>query len=211
MKPSLVFVFGWIFSLSALCWLYRDSLHPFMQTKHAVAPIVRDRLRGMDGFFPANILLIGFLYSLLIWSIVNFVPASEQLLAIIWLTSGYWLSVTDIIDYSVPGLVLYPGHIILAAWHLWHGQPIQWLSLLFVVPLIGFVWRQTMGGGDVLLLLGWAPWLHVRELALLLLLASFLGMLVFGCSRLLWRKKLIHLPFVPFLSLSLYLVCFGYF
>ncbi|GMA53386.1 hypothetical protein GCM10025857_47430 [Alicyclobacillus contaminans] len=64
--------------------------------------------------------------------------------------------------------------------------------------------------GDLLLLLFWVPWLTLIELTQLLIIASSSALIVYLVISLITTKqiKTLQLPFVPFLSLGLFIVHF---
>lgn len=203
-----IFLFGWILGTILVYLLHQYySQPPLSYTKPSKDPEgFPEKASTILSFNPFTISAIGLIYGILLCTIFNSLSASEAVLTVIWLTSGYLLSITDLIDYSVPACLLYPGLAAVAAGHLLQGNHIHWHTLLIVLPMFGFVLWGKLGDGDVLLLIGWAPWLALSELAWLLLIASGLGMVVFALYYVIWRWPIHHLPFVPFLSLGLCIV-----
>ncbi len=203
-----IFLFGWILGTMLVYLLHQYySQPPLSYTKPSKDPEgFPEKASTILSFNPFTISAIGLIYGILLCTIFNSLSASEAALTVIWLTSGYLLSITDLIDYSVPACLLYPGLAAVAVGHLLQGNHIHWHTLLIVLPMFGFVLWGKLGDGDVLLLIGWAPWLTLSELAWLLLIASGLGMVVFALYYVIWRCPIHHLPFVPFLSLGLCIV-----
>jgi Flp pilus assembly protein protease CpaA len=146
-------------------------------------------------------------YAWLVW-IAFSQPAGEHWLAMIWLSSAYLMSLTDLYDFSIHGEILYPSLLLVALLHLFTAQPFYWHNLLILLPLFFFVWQEQLGDGDVFLLIGWAPWLTLEQLLWLLIIASCCGLLLFLLHALIFKKRLLQLPFVPCLSLALVIVRF---
>lgn len=154
--------------------------------------------------------IVEFTYGLIFSFCLSQAEISRCILSLLWLTMAVLLTVTDLLYMTVDPRLFY-----LAAFFLWIAnsyfqRPFYWESLLIIVGIVLLFlgkMRAKMGGGDLLLLLAWAPWLSPYELACFLLLASVLALLTFALSYLL-KKPLKQLPFVPFLSLSLFFVKF---
>lgn len=67
--------------------------------------------------------------------------------------------------------------------------------------------QAYLGAGDTLLLLSWSGGLASTHFLMLMFIASCLGLSYF-CITALFHKKRKHLPFVPFLSIALWLVLY---
>ena len=84
----------------------------------------------------------------------------------------------------------------------------QWLSFAVLFLISFFLTRygsEFLGLGDALLLLSWSGGLTLNQLMQLLFLASLLGLLFFFIF-LSHDKKSKRVPFVPFLSVALFLL-----
>lgn len=134
----------------------------------------------------------------------------EQGIALIWLTTLFLLSLTDLFYLTVEPKILYIGHGLLWGVCFYTQQPFYWETIGMLL-FIGFIYlaylKNSMGLGDLLLLTCWAPWLTPSDFSLMLLTASILALMVFGGCFLL-KRSLKQLPFVPFLSLGVFLVYF---
>ncbi|MGX7197863.1 prepilin peptidase [Enterococcus olivae] len=136
---------------------------------------------------------------------------SDQLIAWIWLTTVFLLSLTDLFYLTVEPKFLYPGHALLWGICLYLQLPFYWETLGITLMLAVFFWlylHYSMGLGDLLLLICWAPWLSPQEFSQLLLTASLLALMAFALHWFIQRERIKQLPFVPFLSVALFLVYF---
>lgn len=161
-------------------------------------------LKGSFLFF-INILTLIFIY--------HFHHSTYFYLLILWLMS-LALSLTDIIYLTVEPFILYPlSFISLLCYfqnHSFHftllGTPL-FLFLLFFI--LDYFLPNSFGGGDVKLLMVYGIFFPFIQLLYLILMASLLGIIFFFIYANLFHKELKHLPFVPFLFISLILVsCF---
>ncbi|XUB37823.1 leader peptidase (prepilin peptidase)/N-methyltransferase [Enterococcus sp. DIV0876] len=181
-------------------------LSPIFQQQ---GPYANDDRFCTNRYFPKWIFwLLSLFYGWLFWYAWCQFEQMEAVLAFIWLTSAFLLSLGDSMTLHVDPYLLYPSHIIIAICHWWMGESIHWLSLLILLPLVCFVWLGKMGDGDLLLLLGWTIWLQPIEVIFLFLFASASGIGFFFYKQNIRKKALTYLPFVPFLSLGLLLVRF---
>ncbi|MGX7131066.1 A24 family peptidase [Enterococcus songbeiensis] len=128
-----------------------------------------------------------------------------------WLLATFLLALADLFYQIVEPKFFYPCTLIL--WFFqWQQTSFQWLTIGYCLFLSGFVWlfySQKFGGGDLLLLLSWSPWLPLYHFCLLLLLASLFGLVLFSCSSLL-KRPLKELPFVPCLLGGLLVIFLRY-
>lgn len=123
----------------------------------------------------------------------------------LWLLSGWLLSLTDLFYYHVEPKILYPVSVVMLLLAIFGPLPLYWqqTALLFLIFLcIRLFFPHKIGGGDLQLLLCWSLFLPYHELALLICLASLLGVLVILLSNLL-GQPIKKLPFVPFLWAAL--------
>lgn len=137
--------------------------------------------------------------------------SSQSLFLILWLLSGFTLSLTDLFYYHVEPRILYPTTILLLIIAWFTNIPLYWQTPLLVLLIFGclFILRpKSFGGGDVQLLWCWSFFLSLPQLALLLFIASGLGLLAFLVSYL-TKTTQKELPFVPFLWVALWMVLFG--
>lgn len=146
------------------------------------------------------------LYGGIIWYAFS-LPETERVTYLLWISSAYLLSLTDLFYFLVEPKLLYPISILLWAWQFRQQAIFHWGNLLLMLVLLIGCLQKKMGGGDWLLLFIWCPWLSFTVFLQLLSIACLLGLAAFGCSYLL-KKKITHLPFVPFLSVALFLVRF---
>lgn len=137
--------------------------------------------------------------------------SSMQLIAFLWLTTATLLSLTDYFYFLVEPKILYPLHLLLWSIMFYFHQPF-YLSTLSLLMILGvFFWfslRDSMGMGDWLLLGLWVPWLTIEQFSLLLFVASVSALGVFFVNYFLQKTHFQRLPFVPFLSLGLFVAYF---
>ncbi|GMA48154.1 prepilin peptidase [Tetragenococcus muriaticus] len=137
----------------------------------------------------------------------------ECILTLSWLTVALLLSLTDIYYLIIEPKIFYPTHLGLISLFLIFKMPIYWESVILyflICSIIILFLKEAMGMGDLLLLLFWAPWLTIIELTQLLFVASSLALVIYWGISLTTTKqiKTLQLPFVPFLSLGLFIVHF---
>jgi leader peptidase (prepilin peptidase) / N-methyltransferase len=210
---KLILVFG---SISTIVWFFllpymaspyiKNTDSPTRQTEsNKSLPIRLASLfqhiwlhRAIRTYFYQIIYLLIFLYC---WYIDR-----DPVTSFIWLTGGFMLSMTDLADYSLPSLILYPAHILLATAQIWYGFPIFTTNWLLLAPLYYYVKQDQLGDGDLLLLFGWSLWLSAKELFLLLFIASTLGLATFFVGKCCKKRLPLRLPFVPYLSIALWII-----
>lgn len=130
-----------------------------------------------------------------------------------WLTAALLLSLTDIYYLIIEPKIFYPSHLVLVSFLFYFKFPFYWETLILyciICSIILLFFKETIGIGDLLLLLFWAPWLPPIELIQLLFIASLVALLTYFIIFLTTSKKIrtLQLPFVPFLSLGLTIVHF---
>ena len=131
-------------------------------------------------------------------------------LLILWLMS-LALSLTDMIYLTVEPIILYPlSFIYFLCYYQNHsfsfislGTPL-FLFLFFFI--LDYFLPNSFGGGDVKLLMVYSIFLSFIQLLYLILIASLLGIIFFFINSKLLKKEIYHLPFVPFLTVSLIFV-----
>lgn len=134
-----------------------------------------------------------------------------QFIALVWLTAATLLSLTDYFYFLVEPKILYPLHLLLWGGMFYFHQPFYVSTFLLLVILGIFFWfslRDSMGMGDWLLLAFWVPWLTLEQFSLLLFVASLSALIVFLGNYLFRKQPPQRLPFVPFLSLGLFVAYF---
>ncbi|WP_161841518.1 A24 family peptidase [Enterococcus sp. JM4C] len=124
---------------------------------------------------------------------------------LLWLTMAFLLSLTDLFYYLVEPRIFYSLSLILWGYGFYLGRPFN--SLLFILLLLLYFSLPTLtnklGQGDYLLLISWGVLLPTLSFVYWLFFSSLLGLLAFSINYLFFDKKIIELPFVPFLSLGL--------
>ncbi|EMF0194027.1 prepilin peptidase [Enterococcus hirae] len=128
-------------------------------------------------------------------------------LLVFWFLSAFLLSLMDSFYLMIEGRT--PYFIWFILWMTWliKGE-FQWLIFAVLFLISFFLTRygsECLGLGDVLLLLSWSGGLTLNQLMQLLFLASLLGLLFFFIF-LSHDKKSKRVPFVPFLSVALFLL-----
>lgn len=121
---------------------------------------------------------------------------------------SFLLSLTDYLFLTVAPLILYPLTC-LASYYYILLTPISIIS--FIEPIFIFIFFFTLefylanaiGDGDVILLMIYSFFLPILQLLYLVLIASLLGILFLFSSQFFYHKQIKHLPFVPFLTISL--------
>lgn len=134
-------------------------------------------------------------------------------ITLLWLTAIFLLSLTDIYYFTLEPKIFYPTHLSLLGLMLLTHQKIYWNSILcyLLICLLIFLFLKTsIGSGDLLLLAFWVPWLAPIEFALLLLVASSSALIVYALLFISGIRpvRIIKLPFIPFLSLGLFIAYF---
>ena len=127
----------------------------------------------------------------------------------IWLFTAFLFSLMDIFYLAIDTRILYFSWAFL--WAYWVLTEQFHLETSFAFGLISYgllrYGQAYLGAGDTLLLLSWSGGLPFSQLLMLLFIASCLGLSYF-CVTALLHKKRKHLPFVPFLSIALWLVLY---
>nr|WP_284247827.1 A24 family peptidase [Tetragenococcus halophilus] len=137
----------------------------------------------------------------------------ECIITLSWLTIALLLSLTDVFYLIIEPKIFYPAHFILIALLLYADTHFYWESLLLyliICSIIVLFLRNSMGMGDLLLLLFWVPWFTPIEMAQFLFFASFTTLIAYCFISFITSQeiKTLKLPFVPFLSLSLFIIHF---
>lgn len=130
-----------------------------------------------------------------------------------WFLSGWLLTLTDLFFYHVEPKILYPATAAMLFLTIQNQQILHWEVALFlglVFLCIHLFLPNSIGGGDLQLLLCWSLFFDYRQLALLLCVASFFGIVTILLSNL-RLKPIKKLPFIPFLWAALiFLFLFNY-
>lgn len=146
-------------------------------------------------------------YGIIFWYSFQQPNLSTQVLTLVWLTSAFVLSLADFFYFFIAPKLLYSSTILLWLTHLFFAMPFYWHSLLLIFPLSYWCLKEKLGWGDFILLFFWAPFLSPLQLSLLILLASFSGLIFFAFTFFMGKISK-EIPFVPFLSVALFLVRF---
>lgn len=131
------------------------------------------------------------------------------LYSLYFLFTAIILSLTDIFYLIVEPKILYPLTIFLCIWHIYLGWPVYFFSsgiIFFSLRGLNYVFPDSVGGGDIILLTLWGVLLGSESLIFLLFYASSSGLLFILFYRYILNKKIYQLPFVPFLSIGLFFV-----
>ncbi|MEC3942403.1 prepilin peptidase [Enterococcus mundtii] len=125
---------------------------------------------------------------------------------LIWLSIAFLFSLMDIFHLAIDIRILYFSWTFLWVYWLLTDQFQVSTSLLFSLISFGLLryGQAYLGAGDTLLLLSWSGGITSSQLIMLLFLASCLGISYFGLTALLHKKRK-QLPFIPFLSIALWL------
>lgn len=125
------------------------------------------------------------------------------------LFSAFTLSLTDFFYLTVEPKIFFPSAFFLCLQQVLLEKPFHLFFCCFLICLFIFLtyfFPEALGGGDMLILLLWGVLLGSKLLLLILLTASTLGLIFIYLIRWISHKTIKHLPFLPFLSISLYLV-----
>lgn len=123
----------------------------------------------------------------------------------------FLLSLTDIYYLRVEPKLFYPFFIVICFVHFYSQRPFYLLSTFAVFVALSFFnyfLRESIGGGDVLLISALSLLLEIELIFRLLFIASSSGLLFLLFSTLLLNKKIREVPFVPFLGLGLFSVLY---
>ena len=121
------------------------------------------------------------------------------------------LSLTDILYMIVePKILYFFSFIAYLFFHLNHSFSVHSLStpvfiFLFFLILTQFM-PDSIGGGDIKLLISWAFFLNLIQCLEIILIASFLGIIFILFYQFIFSKTIRKLPFVPFLTFGLMVV-----
>ncbi|EOI06693.1 hypothetical protein UAY_00035 [Enterococcus moraviensis ATCC BAA-383] len=119
------------------------------------------------------------------------------------------LSLTDIFYLIVAPRLFYPLAFFLCAWHIYLALPIYFFtSFAIFISLYGLtkIYPDSIGGGDIILLVLLGALLGYEPLIFLLFCASSSGLLFLLVYQSVFQKKIRRLPFVPFLTIGLFCV-----
>lgn len=121
------------------------------------------------------------------------------------------LSLTDIYYLQVEPKLFYPLFFIICGLHFYSKRPFYLFPafcILIALVFFNYLLHNSIGGGDILLISALSLLLKTQLILHLLFIASCSGLLFLLFSSLLTKKKMIQLPFVPFLSLGLFYVLY---
>lgn len=171
------------------------------------------RCRTCHKKIPITYFVTEILYGLIFVFSFNQSTTLECIITLYWLTIALLLSLTDVYYLIIEPKIFYPTHFILIALLLYSHAHFYWESLLlylFICIIIALFLRNSMGMGDLLLLLFWIPWLTPLEVSQLLFFASFTTLITYWFISITTSHEIkkLKLPFVPFLSLSLFIIHF---
>ncbi len=121
------------------------------------------------------------------------------------------LSLTDYLYYLVDPKILYFFSIITSCfYYATHQLSLDvFFSPFFIVIvflILTICMPNSIGGGDIKLLIAWSFFLSLTNILWLILIASLLGIIFIFFTKLTTNKKIEKIPFVPFLSIALILV-----
>lgn len=137
----------------------------------------------------------------------------DYLIFYLLLLMSLTLSLTDILYWLVEPKLLYLFTTITLLVSLYYIG-FQWLNLisplivLFFFSILDTILTNSIGGGDIKLLLVYAYFLSPIHLTFLIFSASFLGILFIIISPLFTHKKVSKIPFVPFLTVGFFLTLY---
>lgn len=127
-------------------------------------------------------------------------------LLLIWLTMAFLLSLTDIFYYLVEPRIFYLSSIILWSYWFYLGKTFNY-PLFFALLIINFglpFLFEKFGHGDYLIIISWGSLLPSLSFIYWLFFSSLFGLIGYLFIHFFFNKKMIELPFVPFLSLGLF-------
>ncbi|MEI5990547.1 hypothetical protein A5881_002052 [Enterococcus termitis] len=131
------------------------------------------------------------------------------LYSLFFLLMGVVLSLTDIFYLIVEPKIFYLLAIFLCIWHIYLALPVYlFTSLIVFLSLLSlrYILKDSIGGGDIFILTLWGALLGAESLIFLLFIASSSGLCFLLFYRLILKKKMQQLPFVPFLSIGLFVI-----
>lgn len=122
---------------------------------------------------------------------------------------AYVLSLTDLVYLIVEPKILFFSTLLLGIVHFYLGFSIHIFTAgtLFIgLSLFNLRKKESLGGGDILLISIWGLFLGGFSLTILLLVASVCGLLFILIFNYVLDNSIDRLPFVPFLSIGLFIV-----
>lgn len=125
------------------------------------------------------------------------------------LLMAYLLSLTDILYLIVEPKILYTTTFLLCVYQLYFSFPFHLLTSVFSLisfALLNSKGKEQLGRGDILLISIWGLFLGSYRLLILLFIASCSGLLFLFILTYVFKKSIRELPFVPFLSIGLFVV-----
>ncbi|WP_207695326.1 leader peptidase (prepilin peptidase)/N-methyltransferase [Enterococcus sp. DIV0212c] len=153
-----------------------------------------------------------YFFSELICGWLCFLTIFKPVHSLYWLCflfTAVLLSLTDIFYLIVEPKIFYPLAVLLCIWHIYLPLPIYLLtSIISFLGLhgINYFFPDSVGGGDIILLTLWGALLGSESLILLLFCASSSGLFFILFCQYVLKKSIRQLPFVPFLSIGLFIV-----
>lgn len=126
----------------------------------------------------------------------------------LWLILSFVLALVDWYYFILEPKLFLPGLVLLSSFYFYQKGIIHWETIAYCLLITLFCWlflREALGLGDLLLLLAWSFWLPLSRFATLLLVACVSGLLAFLLMALLKLQQK-ELPFIPFLTLGLWVV-----
>lgn len=119
----------------------------------------------------------------------------------LWLFLLYCLSLQDIWQEEIHSGLLFLGHSLVLGSYFLLNQSFHLETFSFALLFSIFCYllaKEKIGSGDILLLLLWSPMLHMKQWLFILMIACFLALPIAAIFK--------RVPFVPFLSLALFVV-----
>ena len=125
-----------------------------------------------------------------------------------WLSASFVLALIDADHLIVETRVFLFSSLLLLLSAIWLAQPLYWWHVpLVILSYAGLqlLLPASLGRGDLWLLAFWSLFLTWYAFLLLLVIASFSGLVFYGWQKL-QGKVVREIPFVPFLALGLTIV-----
>jgi leader peptidase (prepilin peptidase)/N-methyltransferase len=144
----------------------------------------------------------------LLWLCV-FLKSAMPVYTLPFLLGAFLLALTDIFYLIVEPKFFYPFAVLLCMSHFHLGLSFHFIAgfiALFGLLFLNYILPDSLGGGDSLIIILWSILLGSSKMILLLFIASGSGLLFLLIYPVYTRKKLKKLPFVPFLSIGLFVV-----
>lgn len=135
--------------------------------------------------------------------------AVHPVYSLFFLLMAVVLSLTDLLYLIVEPRLFYIGSILLCIGHIYLAFPFYLFTslILFIgLQILNYIFPDSVGGGDILLLTVWGLFLGGEAIIFLLFIASSSGLLFLFISQYILKKTIRQLPFVPFLSIGLFFV-----